>query len=122
VIEGLGADRERLSANLRGGAGISGGILAEPAYILLAETGVSGAHEVIRKITLKAERENLSFAQALAAEPDILGKIGAKMCELGIIALKGDALTFFENPERYSGLSATKAKALAQKYRKLMEG
>jgi len=124
VIEGLGADRARLLANLRGdavqGGGIPGGILAEPAYILLAETGVSDAHEVIRKITLKAESEKLSFAQALAAEPEVLGKISGKMAELGIVSSTDNALSFFEKPERYSGLASKKAKALAQKYRKLM--
>lgn len=118
VIEGLGADRERLLANLRGG--IPGGVLAEPAYILLAESGVSGAHEVIRKITLKAEKERLSFAEALAGEPETLGRIGGKMAELGLAASPQEALSFFERPERYSGLAAKKAKALALKYKNLM--
>ncbi|MDR2718642.1 MAG: adenylosuccinate lyase [Treponema sp.] len=122
VIEGLGADRERLLANLRGGSGLAGGVLAEPAYILLAESGVSDAHEVIRKITLNAEKENISFAQALAKEPDILQRIGGKMAELGLIASPEDALSFFEKPERYSGLAAHKAKQLAKKYKKIFEG
>ncbi|MDR0583310.1 MAG: adenylosuccinate lyase [Treponema sp.] len=119
VIESLSADRERLLANLRGG-GIPGGVLAEPAYILLAESGVSGAHEVIRKITLKAEKEHLSFAEALAGEPEVLGRISGKMAELGLAASPQEALSFFEKPERYSGLAAKKAKSLAQKYKKLM--
>jgi adenylosuccinate lyase len=116
VMEGLGADRERLLANLRGNSGI----LAEPAYILLAETGVSDAHEVIRKITLNAEQQNLSFAQALAQEPDVLRRIGAKMAELGIIQSETEVMSFFEQPECYRGLAADKAKALARKYKKLM--
>jgi adenylosuccinate lyase len=120
VIEGLGPDRERLSANLRGG-GVSGGVLAEPAYILLAETGVSDAHEVIRKITLRAEKENLSFAAALAGEPEILSRVGGKMAELGLIASPSEALSFFEKPECYCGLAAKKAKTLARKYKALME-
>jgi adenylosuccinate lyase len=123
VFEGLGADRERLLANLRGsGSGIPGGILAEPAYILLAETGVSDAHEVIRKITLRAEQEHLSFAAALAKEPEVLERIGGKLTELGFVASVKDALAFFETPERYSGLAAKKAKALARKYKQLMGG
>jgi adenylosuccinate lyase len=124
VIEGLGADREKLLANLRGG-GIPGGIMAEPAYILLAETGVSDAHEVIRKITLAAESENISFAAALAKEPEILKKISGKLAELGLITAKTEdstaqALSFFENPQAYSGLAAKKAKTLAEKYKALM--
>jgi adenylosuccinate lyase len=120
VIEGLGADRERLTANLRGG-GIRGGVLAEPAYILLAESGVSDAHEVIRKITLRAEKENLSFAQALAGEPDLLERIGKKMAELGITDSADAALAWFEKPEQYCGLAVKKAKELSAKYKKLME-
>ena len=131
VIEGLCADRERLLANLRGiacnadgtttGGGIPGGILAAPAYILLAETGVSDAHEVIRKITLKAEKEKLSFAAALALEPEMRQKIGGKMAGLGLIASPAEVLSLFEKPERYCGLAAKKARVLAQKYKKLGE-
>jgi adenylosuccinate lyase len=124
VIEGLGADREKLLANLRGG-GIPGGVMAEPAYILLAETGVSDAHEVIRRITLAAESENISFAAALAKETETLKKISGKLAELGLITVKTDsstaeALSFFENPQVYSGLAAKKAKTLAEKYKSLM--
>jgi adenylosuccinate lyase len=124
VVEGLGADRERLLFNLRGGAagsgGISGGVLAEPAYILLAEAGVSDAHEVIRKITLKAEKEGLSFACALAADSVTLKLIAGKMVELGIIKSETEVLSFFEKPESYRGLAAEKARSLAVKYRQLM--
>ncbi|MDR1445612.1 MAG: adenylosuccinate lyase [Treponema sp.] len=120
VIEGLSADRERLAANLRGG-NIPGGIFAESAYILLAESGVSDAHELIRKITLKAEKERLSFAAALSGEPEVLTRIGAKMLELGLIASMTEKLSFFEHPENYSGLAAKKARNLARKYRELME-
>jgi adenylosuccinate lyase len=128
VIEGLGADRERLLKNLRGdtsggisGARIPGGILAEPAYILLAESGVSDAHEVIRKITLKAEKENLGFAAALSADPEVLSRIGKKMAELGLVSNAADALSWFEKPEQYNGLAVKKAKTLAAKYRELMQ-
>ncbi|MDR0597424.1 MAG: adenylosuccinate lyase [Treponema sp.] len=122
VIEGLGVDRERLLRNLRGAdGGIPGGILAEPAYILLAESGVSGAHEAIRKITLAAERENSSFAAALAKEEEALSRIGAKMTELGLIKTPSDALSFFEKPEGYHGLAVEKARTIARKYRALMK-
>jgi adenylosuccinate lyase len=123
VIEGLGADREKCLANLRGGGGgISGGVLAEPAYILLAESGVSDAHEVIRTITLKAESEGLSFAAALASDKESLARIGEQLAKLGLIEKAAAALQWFEKPESYRGLAAEKAKALALKYRKLMGG
>jgi adenylosuccinate lyase len=117
VMRGLGVDRKRLLENLKGSGGLEGGILAESAYILLAESGVSDAHELIRKVTLRAEKEQLSFAQALSAEGDALSRIGAKMAELGIIKNASEAPAFFEKPENYRGLAAEKARALAQKYR-----
>ena len=133
VIKGLGADRERLLSNLNGKAGgaggISGGILAEPAYILLAESGVSDAHEVIRKITLAAEKERISFGRALAAEKETLSRIAGKMAELGLInsaggdagkaAMDALALAWFENPAQYCGLAVKKARSIADKYKKL---
>ncbi|MDR0599368.1 MAG: adenylosuccinate lyase [Treponema sp.] len=140
VIEGLGVDRERCLANLRSGGGIPGGILAEPAYILLAESGVSNAHEVIRRVTLRAEERGLSFAAALAEEPDpapepgnppggVLGRIGRRLIALGLVppGAGGEGMDlaaaawFFEKPEHYRGLAAKKARELAAKYRKLLE-
>lgn len=130
VVKGLGVNRDRLLSNLRGGAfsggsggdssGVVGGVLAEPAYILLAESGLSDAHEVIRKITLRSEQEKIPFAQALTKEKSAMDRIGAKMAELGLVSHASEAPSFFENPERYRGISVQKARALAQKYRTLM--
>jgi adenylosuccinate lyase len=117
VIEGLIPDRERLLNNLRGN---SGGVMAEPAYILLAESGVSDAHEVIRKITLTAEKEKISFAESLKKEQSALDRIGKKLAELGLVSSSACALSFFEEPEKYRGLAAEKARSIAVKYRNLM--
>ena len=124
VLSGLGVDGKNLAHNLHGGAnagggGITGGVLAEPAYILLAECGASDAHEVIRKITLACEKENIPFAAALKREKDIYTKIIHKMLELKLVETEDAAAAFFENPERYNGLAVSKAKSLAQKYRNL---
>jgi adenylosuccinate lyase len=121
VIEGLAPDKERLLSNLRGG-GIAGGIMAESAYILLAESGVSDAHEVIRRVTLKAEKERLSFSEALSGEKDALAAIEGKMREIKLIDEKTSALDFFAKPENYCGLAVRKAKILSEKYKKLMQG
>ncbi|MDR3115526.1 MAG: adenylosuccinate lyase [Treponema sp.] len=120
IIQGLKPDRERLQYNLQGsGGGIPGGIMAEPAYILLAETGVSDAHEVIRRITLKAEQEQCSFAEALFREGPVFERIRGKLEELGRAASPEEARSFFENPQNYCGLAVQQAKALARKYRML---
>jgi adenylosuccinate lyase len=128
VIRGLGADRAKCLANLRNGGGIPGGILAEPAFILLAESGVSDAHEVIRRITLRAEKDGTSFAEALAEDGETLIRIGGQLAGRGFIsaglnsaALQSAVLAWFEKPEQYRGLAAEKAKRLAAKYKALMK-
>jgi adenylosuccinate lyase len=125
VMEGLAADREKCLHNLRSGGGIPGAVLAEPAYILLAESGVSDAHEIIRKITLEAEKKGISFSDALAAEKDILKRIGEQLVKLGLGSGAAEpekaAAEFFGKPGNYKGLAAKKAKELAAKYRALMK-
>ncbi|MDR0551114.1 MAG: adenylosuccinate lyase [Spirochaetaceae bacterium] len=125
VLSSLSFDRENLLRNLGvnapgtaggSGGGIPGGILAEPAYILLAESGVSDAHEEIRKITLACERERVSFAAALIREKALFAKIAAQMLKLGIARTEAEAAAFFEHPEKYNGLAAKKARELARKY------
>ena len=121
VVEGLEVDRERLLRNLEGcGSGIPGGVMAEPAYILLAESGESEAHEIIRRVTLAAEKDGLSFSRALRREDAVLKRIAAKMLELGLITDEAGAVAFFENPARYRGLAAEKARSIAARYRDLM--
>ncbi|MDR1956652.1 MAG: adenylosuccinate lyase [Treponema sp.] len=123
IIGGLEADREQLLYHLQGEkTGIPGGIMAEPAYILLAETGVSDAHEVIRRITLQAEREQLSFAEALSREAALFERICGKLAELGLAASAEEGRSFFEHPEHYCGLAVRKARVIAAKYRDLMQG
>jgi adenylosuccinate lyase len=113
VLRGLVVDRERMAANLRmtGGA-----VLAEPAYILLAESGRSDAHEVLRRITLAAEREGLGFREALAREGDAWTAVKARLEVLGVADPEG----FFDSPERYRGRAAEKARAIGERYRALM--
>lgn len=118
VVSGLQADRDGMARNLANAGGkVKGGVLAEPAYILLAETGVSDGHEVIRKITLDAETNSISFYEALKKNPDAFGRISGQLQKLGI----ADPAGFFENPERYRGLAAEKAARIAEKYAALMK-
>jgi len=119
VVSGLQADREGMARNLAGAGGkVKGGVLAEPAYILLAESGISDGHEVIRKITLDAETNGITFFEALRKNADAFARITAQLEKLGV----DDPAGFFANPERYRGLAAEKAKRLAAKYRELMDG
>ena len=113
VVSGLQADKDTMAKNLaHAGGKVKGGVLAEPAYILLAEGGVSDSHEVIRKITLEAEETGASFYEVLITHTDVYNKITNQLEKLGI----EDAPSFFAHPERYRGLAVKKAITLAEKY------
>ena len=118
IISGLQADRESMEKNLENAGGkVKGGVLAEPAYILLAESGISDAHEVIRKLTLEAETSGKTLYEVLLNNKDTLDRITAQLEKLGV----KDAETFFQNPARYHGLAAEKSRRLAKKYAELMK-
>lgn len=118
VVSGLQADRESMKRNLDNAGGkVKGGVLAEPAYILLGEAGVNDGHEVIRKITLECEQSGKTFFEVLKTHTDAYAKITAQLEKLGV----EDPQNFFANPERYHGLAAKKSKRLAQKYEELMK-
>lgn len=119
VVSGLQADKESMARNLDGAGGkVKGGVLAEPAYILLGEAGVNDGHEVIRKITLEAEKSGRSFFEVLKTHTDAFAKITAQLEKLGI----ANPESFFEHPANYHGLADTKSRRLAKKYQALMEG
>ncbi len=112
VLKGLAVNRERMLANLRSGGG---SVLAEPAYILLAESGFADAHEIVRTLTLDAERGGLSFGEALARNEQAKAAIYKKLRDLGYAKPED----FFSAPEAYNGRAAHKARQIGDKYRKL---
>jgi adenylosuccinate lyase len=116
VVKSLYVDRERLGANLCAGT-IPGGILAESAYILLAESGESAAHELIRRVTLDAESKSSSFLDALKSDAESWRRIVAQMNKLGLAKDETTAQAFFADPSNYRGLAEKKARELARKYR-----
>lgn len=118
VVKGLQADRENMLKNLENAGGkVKGGVLAEPAYILLGEAGVNDGHEVIRKITLEAEESGKTFFEVLKTHTDAYKKITTQLESLGL----KNADEFFEHSANYSGLAAEKSKRIAEKYKGLMK-
>lgn len=114
VVEHLAVDREACERNLlHAGGKVTGGVLAEAAYILLGQAGVNDGHEVIRKITLECEKTGASFFDVLKTHTDVYKKVTAELHKLDV----EDAEHFFENPARYCGLAGKKAKRLAEKYK-----
>jgi adenylosuccinate lyase len=118
VVSGLQADKETMAKNLENAGGkVRGGVLAEPAYILLGEAGVNDGHEIIRKITLEAEESGKTFFEVLKTHTEAFEKITAQLKKLGV----QNAENFFEHPANYHGLADKKSRRLAKKYAELME-
>ncbi|MCR5289986.1 MAG: adenylosuccinate lyase [Treponema sp.] len=118
VVSGLQADTANMEKTLQDAGGkVKGGVLAEPAYILLGEAGENNGHEIIRKITLECEQTGATFFEVLKKHTEVFTKITEQLKKLGV----KDAETFFENPARYRGLAAEKSRRLAQKYAELMK-
>ena len=118
VVSGPQADKETMARNLENAGGkVKGGVLAEPAYILLGEAGINDGHEVIRKITLEAEKSGKTFFEVLKTHKEAFEKITAQLEKLGV----ENPENFFEHPANYCGLAAKKSRRLAKKYEKLMD-
>lgn len=106
ILAGLGVVRTKIEANLTSTGDL---VLAEAAYIVLAASGESNAHEIVRKATLRCTDEGVPLARALRDMPEIWKKI-----ETGIRETRGlEAETFFSEPSLYTGLAATRAGQLA---------
>ncbi len=118
VVQGLQADRENMAKNLENAGGkVKGGVLAEPAYILLGEAGYNDGHEIIRKITLEAEESGKTFFEVLKTHTKEYEDITRQLEKLGI----ENPANFFEHPANYCGLAAKKSKRLAEKYEELIK-
>jgi adenylosuccinate lyase len=118
VVLSLQADRDAMAHTLEiAGGKVKGGVLAEPAYILLSEAGVTDGHEIIRKITLEAEQTGISFFEILKGHSDVYEKITTQLKKLGV----ENAESFFEHPARYRGLATEKSRRLAKKYLELIK-
>ncbi len=114
ILQGLSVRPEGLAENLRkGGAGV----LAEAAYILLGKKGEKDGHEIIRQLTIKAEREKTNFIDVLKADAALWQRLQDALAEVN----GPKAELFFASPELYRGKSAEKARAIAKKWKKYLE-
>lgn len=112
IASALVVQKQRMLENLsrQGDA-----ILAEPTYILLALSGYTDAHEVVRKATLEAESSGRSLKSVMQDDAKIWEALNRRLeSVLGI-----DAQRFYSDPSAYSGIAARKARDLAEKYRRV---
>ena len=116
VVEGLQVNRDRMSERLRDGT--SDLVMAEAAYVLLAASGSADAHEQMRRLTLECEKRGVRLLDAARADQ------ATWECLERAVQARFDttALDFFSHPERYVGQAAAKTRALAARYRGLMDG
>ncbi|HUG55520.1 MAG TPA: lyase family protein [Candidatus Limnocylindrales bacterium] len=109
-LEGVRVDRERLSANL---ASARGAVVAEPLYVLLAKYGHPDAHEVVRTLTLEAERSGRTVLEVAELDPGLRATI-AKMTPA--------ERRLLERPDEYRGLSADVAREVCATWRRRLAG
>ena len=116
VVQGLHVNRERMARRLRDGT--SDLVMAEAAYVLLAASGSADAHEQVRRLTLECERRGVRLLDAARADQAIWERLDQAVQA----RFATTALDFFSHPERYVGQAAPKARAIAERYRALMNG
>ncbi|HEB32092.1 MAG TPA: adenylosuccinate lyase [Spirochaetes bacterium] len=103
-LKKLVVDYSRLKENLS----LTGGMfLAEPLYILLASKGIMNAHELVKRVTLKAEKENISIFELIKKDSNF-----DKIAEM-------DAWKNLEkDPANYTGKSKERALEISQIWKK----
>ena len=82
-------------------------IAAEPAYMLLAAFNHPDAHEYIRELTLKSQKENKPLQTLIFADKDLkpyLDKMNPAQKEI------------IKNPEKYVGLAEKKTKDICKEW------
>ncbi|MDQ2914824.1 MAG: lyase family protein [Chloroflexota bacterium] len=109
-LDGMRVDRDRLKANL---SMSRGAIAAEPLYVLLAKYGHPDAHEVVRRLTLEAERGSRSLLEVATLDTELREYL---------TKFTADERRILERPEEYRGLSAEVARDIASAWRERLKG
>lgn len=110
ILETLRIDEPRIAENLRRGGD---SLLAEPLYILLALSGESEAHEVIRKLTLESARTGKRLAELILADRELSTTLEGELRRVSTVDLE----TFLADPGGYTGRASEVARRIADEYR-----
>ncbi|MDP7179852.1 MAG: lyase family protein [Candidatus Woesearchaeota archaeon] len=84
-------------------------IAAEPIYILLAAQNHPDAHEAVRELTIKSQKEKVPLSKLLRESKELkpyLAKLSIKQKEM------------LANPEKYTGISIQKTEAVCKFWKK----
>ena len=111
IVSEVWVNRDSLARNL---AHSGDYILAEPTYILLAMSGVGGAHELVRKILAKCEREDCSIKEVLKSDhPELWARVGVQLRK----TINVDADLFYDEPAMYRGRCSECVETICKRYR-----
>lgn len=102
AIDNLVVNREKMKQNFQ----ISNTtIIAEPLYILLALAGHPNAHEAVRELTLRAEKEKVDLPTLLNQD---------KKLKSYLTKIPPEKLQFLSHPEKYIGLAPRKTEQVCK--------
>ncbi len=114
IITTIKVDRERLLDNMTLHGDM---VLAEAAYILLALSGDSDAHERIRVITLQCEKTGEKLITAMKRDEKVWNLVKTQLEK----TTGEKAEEFFSNPRNYRGKAVEKTLMLTSKYRNVIQ-
>lgn len=109
VLTSLAVDEVRMRKNLETSGDL---LLSEAAYILLSAAGEPDAHEILRRLTLRCERDGSRLVTEIRADAPVWHLVSAQLEK----AVGGDAEEFFSNPALYRGKAIEKAQRIAERY------
>lgn len=110
TMQKLTVDRANLRRNLAIQMDL---VIAEPLYIILAALGHPDAHEKVRMLTLQTQREKRPLQEIAVSDAeltDYLAKMEPRQRQILL------------SPSLYTGIAAKKAKAVAEKWKQLLQG
>ena len=82
-------------------------IIAEPLYILLAAAGHPDAHETVKQLTLLSQTQQRPLRELLPEQKEL---------QPFLAKLTPEQMQILQNPAKYQGIAAQKAKQIAQKW------
>ncbi|ORC37310.1 adenylosuccinate lyase [Marispirochaeta aestuarii] len=109
VLKSLHVNAAQMMKNIHSSGDL---VLAEAAYILLAAAGESEAHEIIKQLTLRCEKEGISLATAIKDNSAVSELVSRSLKAVGL----PEAELFFARQEQYRGAAVKKAREIADRY------
>lgn len=109
VLLRLKVDEKAMLENFKQSAQM---VIAEPLYILLADTGHPDAHECVRKLTLESQKTGKTLWALIQEDQKLLEMLSV---------LPEQKLAIIKDPSKYIGLSQQKTLSICDKWQTIIE-